>query len=83
MIIRETGSKSYKLLTILVSIWNPFPRRIKVVKGDRYILDTWGRMKSRRITQKELARRRANGEEERQCFTISARGSVVLTGKTD
>ena len=35
---------------------------------------------SNQITKKELARRRANGEDERKCFRILAKGSAEMSG---
>lgn len=80
----EKGSRFfYSISVILVSVWNPFPRHLKVVRDGRYVNDIHGRIKSWRITKKELARRRTAGEEEKQCFTICTRGSVEMSGKVE
>jgi hypothetical protein len=83
MIIQESKSRSYRLLAFLVGILNPFPRRLKMVRGGVYILDIRGRRKSRKIEQQELARRRKQKEEKEQCFTISAKGSVEMFGRSE
>jgi hypothetical protein len=69
-------------LIIVLSVWNPFPGRLKVLKDGKFVLDFYGRIKSWSITKKELARRRAAGEEETQCYKVSSRGSVEMSGKT-
>lgn len=71
------------LIVLLVSIWNPFPRHIKVVKDGKYVLDIRGRVISNRIQKSEIARRKLAGEEERQCFKISSEGSVEMSGSTE
>ena len=83
MIIQETGTKSWKILCIVLAVFNPFPRRIKIVKDGKYVLDIIGRRKSKRVEQQELARRREQKEDERQCFTISAKGLVEMSGKSE
>lgn len=67
-------------IVLLASIWNPFPRRVKVMRDGKYVLDIWGRVYSRKIQKSELARRKLAGEEERQCFKISSKGSVEMYG---
>lgn len=68
---------------LIFSVFNPFPRRIKVVKDGKYILDIRGRWLSNKIQKQELARRKLAGEEERQCFKISSKGSVEMSGSTE
>ena len=69
-------------LCIIVGIWNPFPRKLKVVKKERYILDIRSRMQSKRCSRMETMRRKQEGEEVRQCFKILSKGSVDMGGST-
>lgn len=71
-----------RLWLILFSIFNPFPKRIKVIRQGKYVLDLRGWWISRRVQKLELARRQLAGEEERQCFMISPKGSVEVSGST-
>jgi len=75
-------SPSWPIVFIL-SIWNPFPQRVKIMTEGRYVLDIRGRIISNKIQKSELARRKLAGEEERQCFKISPKGSVEMFGSTE
>ena len=68
---------------LIFSIWNPFPRRMKIMKDGKYVLDIRGRWLSNKIQKQELARRKLAGEEERQCFKIYSKGSVEMSGSTE
>jgi hypothetical protein len=73
----------YLILKGFLMLWNPSPRKIKIQKkGGGYLLDIRGKRLSKKIQSQELARRRANGEEERKCYSISPRGSTELYGST-
>jgi len=72
----------YLILIGLLRIWNPCPRRLKAVRDGNYVLDIRGRRLSNKIQKRELVRRKLAGEEERQCFRISQKGSVVMSGST-
>ena len=69
-------------LCIIVWIWNPFSRRLKVVRAERYILDVRSRRQSKRCSKIETMRRKCEGEEVRQCFKILSKGSVDMGGST-
>ena len=69
-----------KIICVIFSIFNPFPRRLKIMKNGKYVRDIRGRMISNKIQKQELARRKVAGEEERQCFKISSKGSVEMFG---
>jgi hypothetical protein len=72
-----------KIICALFSIFNPFPRRFKIMRNGKYVLDIRGRWLSNKIQKQELARRKLAGEEERQCFKIYSKGSVEMSGSTE
>jgi len=68
---------------LLLSIWNPFPRKWKPRWPDgRPVLDIRSRRIDREKTEAEIKRRLENGEELRQCFKIKSKSSLSLSGKS-
>ncbi len=67
----------------LMRVWNPLPRRIKIVRDGKYVLDVRGRWISNKIQKRELARRRMAGEEEKKCFKVYPAGSIEMSGKAE
>lgn len=82
MIIEYDDSRKHKIMFGLLSILNPLPKRLKLRKDGGYLQDWFGRRRSERVTRAELARRKLDKEETRQCFKITSRGSVDMRGST-
>ena len=78
MIINESKSFAYFTIYCIVYIFNPFPKRIKVKKDGKYVLDILGRIRSKLIGQREIARRINNGEEVVKCFKVNLEGQFDM-----
>jgi len=68
---------------LLLSIWNPFPRKWKPRWPDgRPVLDIRSRRINNQKTEAEIKRRLENQEDLRQCFKIRLKSSLDLSGKS-
>ncbi len=68
---------------ILLSIYNPFPKKWKPRWADgRPVLDIRSRKINKLRTEAEVKRRLKNGEDLRQCFKIHSKSSIDFSGKS-
>ena len=82
MIISKANKLVYLPALIVARVFNPCPRRLKVVRGGKYVLDIRARRQSQRFEAREKARRQSNGEEINQCHKIYSSGSVDMRGSS-
>lgn len=83
MIITNKNNKlAYWAALVVARVFNPCPRRLKVMRGNKYVLDIRARRQSHKFQAKELARRLANREETRKCHKIFSSGSVDMHGSS-
>jgi hypothetical protein len=64
----------------LWQLWNPF----KIVDNRLIIIaDLWQKRKHRNISLTERSRRKAAGEGEKKCFSLTVTRSMDFSGNTD
>lgn len=78
MVIKQSKSFSYLIVYCIVYIFNPFPKRLKVIKDGKYVLDFLSRQRSKINGQREITRRKLNGEEVVKCFKINLEGQFDM-----
>ena len=78
MIIKQSKSFSYLIVYCIVYIFNPFSKRIKVIKDGKYVLDFLSRQRSKINGRREIARRKLNGEEVVKCFKVNLEGQFDM-----
>lgn len=66
----------------IAATWNPWPKKLKVMKNRKYVLDIRARRIDRLFQQREINRRKEAGEEERQWHKIGLKGQADFSGKT-
>lgn len=71
------------LIKVLLSIWNPFPKKWKLRWGNgKPVLDIRQRKINKQLTEAEIERRLKNKEGLNKCYRIKSRSSLDLSGKS-